>query len=84
MIFTNFSQFLNGEIKQALLFLSCFFLWSTMLGQSSHLFDTDDVMELNLKGDLKTVFKDRGDDPQYHKATLQYKVDSNTINIPSK
>ncbi len=84
MIFTNFSQFLNGEIKQALLFLSCFFLWSTMLGQSSHLFDTDDVMELNLKGDLKTVFKDRGDDPQYHKATLQYKVDSNTINIPLK
>ena len=84
IIFTNFARFLNGEIKHALLFLFCFFLLSTTLGQASSLFDSDEVLELNLRGDLKTVFKDRGDDPQYHSATLQYKADLNTINIPIK
>ncbi len=84
IIFANFAGFLNGEIKNALLFLWCFFLWSTALGQSSNLFDDDEVMALNLRGDLKTVLKDRGDDPQYHTATLQYKADANTINIPIK
>ena len=84
IIFTNFAGVLNGEIKQALLFLLCFFILSTTLGQSSNLFDADEVIALNLRGDLKTVFKDRGDDPQYHSATLQYKADLNTINIPIK
>ena len=84
IIFTNFAGFLNGEIKHALLFLLCFFPLSTTLGQSSNLFDADEVIELNLRGDLKTVFKDRGVNPQYHSATLQYKADLNTINIPIK
>ena len=84
IIFTNFTGFLNGELKHALLFSSCFFLLSTALSQSSNLFDADEVIELNLRGDLKTVFKDRGDDPQYHPATLQYKADLNTVNIPIK
>ena len=78
----NFTGFLHGELKQALLFLWCFFLWSTVLGQSSNLFDSDEVLALNLRGDLKTVFKDRGDDPQYHPATLQYNADLNTTTIP--
>lgn len=81
IIFTNFVGFLNGEIKHVLLFLICFFLWSTTLGQASPLFDSDEVLELNLQGNLKKVFKDRGDDPQYHSATLQYKADLNTMNI---
>jgi len=84
IIFANFARFLNGEIKHALLFLLCFFLWSTTLGQSSNFFDDDEVITLNLRGDLKTVFKDRGDDSQYHSASLQYKADLNTINIPIK
>ena len=84
IIVANFDGFLNGEIKHTLLFLLCFFLLSTMLGQSSNLFDADEVLALNLRGDLKTVFKDRGEDPQYHPATLQYKADLQTITIPIK
>jgi len=74
--------FLKRETKHSLLFLACCFLLSSTLGQSSSLFDSDKVMELTLRGDLKKVFKDRGDDPQYHPATLHYQSDINTINIP--
>jgi len=80
----NLAGFLYGEIKHVLLFLLCFFLMGTTLGQSSNLFDDDEVLALNLRGDLKTVFKDRGNDPQYHSATLQYNADLNTITIPIK
>ncbi len=84
-MFTDFARyilFLKGESKHALLFLSCCFLLGSTLGQSSSLFDSDEVMELTLRGDLKKVFKDRGDDPQYHPVTLHYQADKNTINIP--
>ena len=86
-MFTDFARyisFLKGETKHALLFLACCFLLSSALGQSSNLFDSDEVMELTLRGDLKTVFKDRGDDSQYHPATLHYQADKNAINIPIK
>jgi hypothetical protein len=85
IMFTDFAgyiSFLKGETKHALLFVACFFLLSSALGQSFNLFDTDEVMELTLRGDLKTVFKDRGDDSQYHPATLHYQADQNAINIP--
>jgi len=80
--FAGYISFLKGETKHALLFVACFFLLSNALGQSSNLFDTDEVMELTLRGDLKTVFKDREDDSQYHPATLHYQADQNAINIP--
>ncbi len=85
IMFTDFAgyiSFLKGETKHVLLFLACFFLLSSALGQSDNLFDTDEVMELTLRGDLKTIFKDRGDDPQYHPATLHYQADQKAINIP--
>jgi hypothetical protein len=85
IMFTDFARyilFLKGETKHALLFLVCCFLLSSALGQSSGLFDSDEVMEFTLRGDLKTVFKDLGDDPQYHPATLHYQVDKIAINIP--
>ena len=84
IIFTNFVKILIGVIRHALLFMLCFFLWNTTLGQGSGLFDSKDVLELNLRGNLKKVFNDRGDDPQYHLATLQYNADLNTMNIPIK
>ena len=80
--FAGYILFLKGETKHALLFLACCFLLGSTLGQSSSLFDSDKVMELTLRGDLKQVFKDRGDDPKYHPATLHYQADKNTINIP--
>ena len=85
IISTDFAwciTFLKGETKHALLALACCFLLTSAMGQSSNLFDSDEVIELTLRADLKTVFKDRGDDPQYHPATLYYQADQIAINIP--
>ena len=80
----RFARFLKGEITHALLFVLCFIPFSTATGQSSNLFDSDEVLALNLRGNFKKVFKDRSDDSQYHPATLQYKADLNTTAIPIK
>ena len=84
MIYSNYPSILKGKTKHTLLFLGCFFLVNTAFGQSPNLFDEDEVIELTLRGDLRKVFKDRGDDPQYHAATLHYQADQNTISIPLK
>jgi len=80
--FVRNTSFLKGVTKRALLFLACCFLLRSAQGQSSNLFNSDEVMELTLQGDLKTVFRDRGDDPQYHPATIQYQADQIAIKIP--
>ncbi len=79
---SKFMDALKEETKHALLLLACCFLLSSALGQSSNLFDSGEIMELTLQGDLRTVFRDRGDDSQYHPATLYYQADNNAINIP--
>ena len=53
------------------------------LGQMPKLF-TEEVLEFTLSGDLKTVFKDRGDDSQYHPAELFYFSDLKKVSIPQK
>jgi hypothetical protein len=86
-MFTEFARFIpliKGETKHTLLFLAFFFLMSSAQGQSSSLFDTDEIMELTLRCDMKTLNKDRGDDSQYYPATIQYQADQNTISIPIK
>ncbi len=80
----NYTSFLSGGKKHILLFLACFFLLSFAHGQKSTLFDSDEILELTLRGDMKTVFKDRGDDPQYHKAILHYQEDNTVFDIPLK
>jgi hypothetical protein len=52
-------------------------------GQMPQLF-TEEVLSLTLSGDLKTVFKDRGDDSQYHPAELSYFSDQKKVSIPLK
>lgn len=79
---THFASLLHGQMKQALLFLLCFFQVMIALCQSSHFFDDDEVIVLTLRGDMKTLFRDRGEDPQYHPVTLQYKTETDSINIP--
>lgn len=79
---THSASFLNGQMKHVLLFLLCFFPVTIALCQSPHFFDADEVIVLNLRGDLKALFKDRGEDPQYHPLTLQYKTGLDSINIP--
>ena len=78
------SPFLQREAKRTVLFIACCFLLSTVLGQSSNLFDSDEAMQLTLRGDLKAIFKDRRDDSQYHPATIQYQADKDTFSIPIK
>ena len=74
-----------GKINHVIFFLICLFILTSSQGQTSKLFDdTNQVITLNLQGDFKTIFKDRGDDPKYHSVNLQYKADQNTINIPIK
>lgn len=81
--FTGYISFLKRLSKAVLLFLACFFFLGNVMGQASNLFDDDDeVLELTLRGDLKTVFKDRGDESQYHPARIRYKANRNEINIP--
>ncbi len=77
--FIGYSSFLKVETKPVLLFLACFYLFGNAMGQSSNLFDADEVMEFTLRGDLETVFKYRGDDSQYQPRnyTLSGKWDSN-------
>ncbi len=82
--FTRFISFLQGVAKHVLLFIACCFILGSTSGQSSHLFDSEEVLELTLRGDLKKVFRDRGDDPQYHPATLSYQTDEYPVNIPVK
>ena len=82
--FPWYISFLKGKTKYALLAFACCLLLSSAMGQSPNLFDSEEVIELTLRGDLKTAFKDRGDDPQYHPATLYYQADQNAINIPIK
>ena len=53
------------------------------LGQMPQLF-TEEVLNLTLSGDLKTVLKDRGDDSQYHPAELFYFLDQKKVSIPLK
>lgn len=80
----QFARFLEAEITHALLFVLCFFTFSTAMGQSSNLFDSDEELALNLRGDLRTVLKDRGNDSQYHSVTLQYKAGLTTTSTPIK
>jgi len=82
--FHGYISFLRRKTKHVLFFLASFFLMTHAIGQSSNLFDSDEVLEFTLQGDLKELFKDRGDDPQYHVATLHYQADQNTIKIPLK
>ena len=51
------------------LLLSFFFL-SIASGQTSDLFESEEILELTLLYDLKSVHKDRGEDPQYHEAKM--------------
>ena len=84
IIFPNCHAFFVRGTKQILLFLVCFFLLSAAHGQKSKLFESDDVIEFTLRSDIKELFKDREDDPQYHKATLHYQEDQTTFDIPLK
>jgi len=47
-----------------------------------NLFDTDEVLNISLKGDVRSVLNDRSDNPKNHSFDLLYKKDSTEITIP--
>lgn len=52
---------------------------------SSPLFASDEILELTLRGDTKTLFNDRSNDALYHKMEISYAAeDGQTIIIPLK
>jgi hypothetical protein len=71
-----------GLTTVLLIFFVLFFNFESR-GQMPQLF-TEEVLSLTLSGDLKTVFKDRGDDSQYHPAELSYFSDQGKVSIPLK
>ena len=77
-------RFLNIKSTSSILFLLCFMVWNTAMSQTSGLFDSDEILELNLRVDLKKVLRDRGNDSKYHATTLRYKADRTTMDIPIK
>ena len=74
----NGMVFTNGFIIFSMLFFNL-----EAQGQGFQLF-TDEILSLTLSGDIKTVLKDRGDDPQYHPVELSYVVDQKEVKIPLK
>ncbi len=78
----KFITYFRRETKYILLFLSCFFLFNMAHGQTAKLFESDEIFEVTLQGDLRTIFKDVGDDPQYHKAELLYQEGQTIFDIP--
>jgi len=48
----------------------------------NNLFNTDEVLNIVLKGDLRSVLKDRSNNPKDHPLELSYKEDSTEIKIP--
>lgn len=49
------------------------------------LFETDDVLEINLMGNIRELLKDRSENSQYHAMILKYrKKDGGEISIPAK
>lgn len=71
-------------VYQFMLFILCLALVHDGNAQKNRLFDSNEVLEFTLRGDLKSLFKDRSDDPQYHKVTLHYQEGDKTFNIPLK
>jgi hypothetical protein len=64
------------------LVLNCFS--GVLFAQPGQLFDSEDVLELTISGDVGDLMKDRGNDPQYHTLTLTYKTGGNQVSIPVK
>jgi len=71
-------------MKKCILSLLIIFQVNNVYSQSPGLFDSDQVMKFTLRGDLKTVFKDRRDDSEYYKATIRYMDNQGEVDIPIK
>ena len=67
-------------MKNIFLFLTCL----QLSGQSEALFKKDQIIELTLYGQIKDVFKDRGESSNYHKASVIHNLGGAKQEIPLK
>ena len=67
-------------MKNLFLFLTCL----QLSGQSKALFKNDQIIELTLYGQIKDVFKDRGESSNYHRASVIYNLVGANQEIPLK
>ena len=74
----------SAPLKYVLVIVGCFLFQHVAVGQTASLFDSDEVLQLTLRTDLKKLFRDRGDDPKYHPASINYQQDGSNIVIPMK
>jgi hypothetical protein len=73
----------SAGLTAGLMIFSMLFFNFESRGQAPPLF-TEELLNLTLSGDLKAVFKDRGDDSQYHPVDLSYLSGVKEIKIPLK
>ena len=53
--------------------------------ENAGLFDSEEILNIRLSGNIRELMKDKSDDMQYHPMTLSYKSpDSSTVSIPLK
>jgi len=69
--FISYSQLQTGSFSSA------------QVSTSNELFDSDELLNIKLSGNLRALLNDRGDNPQYHSLNLSYlKKDSSEVLMP--
>ena len=74
--------FYTGILSSLILIFTSFS--GILSAQPDQLFDQEDILELTISGDIGSLMKDRGNDPQYHSLTLSYKNADSPVSIPVK
>ena len=82
-LFSNRDSPLHSRIfRNVLVFNALILLSGISHAQPAPLFESDEIFEVTLRGDLRKAFRDRSEDPQYHQATLHYQEGETTFDIP--
>lgn len=73
--------------NRTLILIPCIVLllgWQNVPGQTTPLFDSDEVLPLVLRGELRNAFRDRRDNSAYYKASISYLEGPDSLMIPLK
>ena len=55
------------------------------VAQQVPLFASNEILHLTLRGNTRALFRDRGDNPSYHKMEIAYdETDGSTVTLPLK
>ena len=71
--------------NRTLILIPCFVLllgWQNVSGQTTPLFDSDEVLPLVLRGELKNAFRDRKDNSAYYHASISYLEGPDSLIFP--